>query len=554
MIEERMSMDDVVRHVEQSHQGERIVTGCIIEVNKDKGTVLVDIGFKSEGIIPLHEFNEVEIKAGDEVEVFVVRKNYDSQPILSYRRAQQEQNLVNIEAAFKDELVIDAMLEKKVKGGLIVDIGGVKAFMPASLVGYPMVKNLDSVIGTTVPCKIIDFDRREKNIVVSWRKAVEEDVRRKREELFDQLYPGKIIKGKVTGIKSFGAFVDLGGLDGLLHISELSWGHIDNVEDVVKIGDEVEIKVKSFNPNSNKIALSLKETKPHPWENIAEKFKVGADVEGKITGATTYGAFIELEPGVEGLVRSEELSWTKEVKHAGDILKTGEPVQVKILEIDEENKKIALSVKQTQPNPWDEVSKNYQVSNVIEGEITHLADFGAFLMLPEGVEGLIHISDISWEKNVKHPSEAINVGDKVSAKILSIDADKQKIALGMKQLEENPYDKYPVGKIIECPVSVVQRSGAQIKLDENLEAYLHVSNYSADKIDDLRDFIKEGDMIKCKIVKSNPEKNSIEVSINALLRDEEKAEIKKYSESSDTGTTLKDLLGDKLKGLKEDTE
>jgi small subunit ribosomal protein S1 len=450
--------------------------------------------------------------------------------------------------------VLDAKLEKKVKGGLIVDISGVKAFMPASLVGYPMVKNLDTVIGKTVPCKIIDFDRNEKNIVVSWRKAIEEDVRRKREELFDQLYPGKIITGRVTGIKSFGAFIDLGGIDGLLHISELSWGHVDRVEDVVKVGDEIEIKIKSFNPNSNKIALSLRETKPHPWENITEKYQLGSIVKGKVTGITMYGAFVELEPGVEGLVRLEELSWIKDIKHPSDMLNVQQEIEIKVLEIDEENKKISLSLKQVQPNPWEEVAKNYQVGNVLEGEITHITDFGAFLMLKEGVEGLIHISDISWEKSVKNISDVFKVGDKVSVKILAIDTDKQKVSLGVKQLQDNPYDAFPVGTLTEGVIKAVQKSGAHLELINGLEAYLHVSNFSEERTEDLRDELKEGDKVECKIIKNNSEKKHIEVTLKDIhVKPEEKTET--YSDTpSESGATLKDLLGDKLKGLTEDIQ
>jgi small subunit ribosomal protein S1 len=549
MVEEKFSMEDVVRHVENAQQNKRVVAGQIIDIDEGKGTVLLDVGLKSEGTVPIHEFDGKEIKVGDEVEVFIIKSSIDTPPILSYKRAQQEQYMVNIEKAFEDDLVIDAKLEKKVKGGLIVDISGVKAFMPASLVGYPMVKNLDTVIGQTVPCKIIDFDKREKNIVVSWKKAIEEDVRRKREEIFEQLYPGKIMKGTVTGIKTFGAFISLGGIDGLLHISELSWGHVDNVEDVVKVGDEIEVKVKSFNPNSNKIALSLKETKPHPWDGIQEKFEIGSVIGGAVTGTTAYGAFVELEPGVEGLVRVEEFSWVKDVKHAGDILKKGDKVEVKVMEIEEEEKKIALSIRQVMPNPWEEVAKKYQVGNVIEGEITHIAEFGGFVMLEEGVEGLIHISDISWDKNIKHPSDALKVGDKVKSEILSIDPDKQKISLGLKQLEKNPYDEYPVGKIVELEVTTVQKSGARLKLDEELEAYLHVSNFSSDRVEDLREKLKEGETVKCKVVKNNPDKRSIEVSINALAYDQGKEELKKYTEITDSGATLKDILGDKLNGL-----
>ncbi|MFW6173073.1 MAG: 30S ribosomal protein S1 [Elusimicrobiota bacterium] len=556
MVKEKLSMEDVVKHVEnvQQEHANRIVTGEIINIDKDNGTVLVDIGHKSEGIISLDEFEDEEIKAGDKVEVFIVKKStsFEHPPILSHKRAKLEHQWEKLEDAFENELVIDAKLEKRVKGGIIARINGISAFMPASLVGYPMVKNLESVMGKTVPCKIIEFDRSKKNLVISWRKAIEEDVRRKREELFEQLYPGKIVKGKVSGIKSFGAFINLGGVDGLLHISELSWGHVDKVEDVLKVGQEVEVKVKNFNPNNNKISLSLKETKPHPWEGIEEKYKPGDIVEGKVTGLTNYGAFIELEPGVEGLVKTEEISWTEDTKHAGDALEVDKKINVKILDLDQEEQKIGLSIKQTEPNPWEEVAQNHQKGTIIEGEITHLTDFGAFVMLDEGVEGLIHKSDISWKKEIDHPSEALKVGQKVKAKILNIEPDKQKVSLGLKQLEENPYDKFPVGKKVKAKVKTVQRSGAYLEMDKDIEGYLHISNYSKERIDDLRDHLKKDQTIECKITKNNPAKKYIEVSVKGLIEDKEKKEMKKYMDSKESGATIYDLIGDKLNGLTEE--
>ncbi|MBN2406127.1 MAG: 30S ribosomal protein S1 [Elusimicrobia bacterium] len=552
MTDKKLSMEDVVRQMEDIQQ-ERMVIGRVIEVDRKNNNVLVDIGYKSEGVIPLHEFKDEEIKVGDEVEVFIVKKSmsYEYPPVLSHKRAQVEHRLDEIEKAFTDNLVIDAKLEKKVKGGLIVDIGDIKAFMPASLVGYPMVKNLDSVIDKTVPSKIIEFDRKNKNIIVSWRKAIEEDVRRKREELYEQLYPGKTIKGRVSGIKTFGAFIDLGGIDGLLHISELSWGHVDKVEDIVKVGDEIEVKIKSFNPKSNKISLSLKETQPHPWENIESEFKPGDVIDGKVTGVTSYGAFVELKPGVEGLIKTEEISWTENVKHPGDKLAVNDAVKIKIIEIDLENKKIALSLKQVLPNPWEEVDRNYQVGNIIEGKITHTTDFGAFVMLNEGVEGLIHVSDMTWDKEVEHPSEFVQVGDTVKVKILSIEPDKQKLSLGLKQLEDNPYNDYPAGSTVKCYVKTVQRSGAYVEMENGLEGYMHISNFSRERTEDLREKLKEGDVIEhCRVIKNNPSKKVLEVSIKDYEIDMEHREMKKYMDPSESsGATLRDLIGDKLKGL-----
>jgi len=558
MAEEKISMEDVVKQVEeaQQEQSNRVVNGTVIDIDTGGGTALVDIGYKSEGIVSLDEFEGEDIKIGDEVEVFIVKKsrNYEHPPVLSHKRARMEHRWETLYKAYEDELVIDAIIEKRVRGGVIVDISGIKGFMPASLVGYPMVKNLDSVIDKSVPCKIIEFDRDKRNIVVSWRKAIEEDVRQKREELFEQLYPGKVVKGEVSGIKSFGAFVDLGGVDGLLHISELSWGHVNKVEDVLEPGQEVEVSIKSFNPNSNRIALSLKDNQPHPWEDIDEKYKPGDELEGRVTGVTNYGCFVELEPGVEGLVRTEELSWVDDIKNAADAVKTDEKLKVRILEVDPEAQRIALSVRQTQPNPWKEVEKNYQEGNVLEGEVTHLTDFGAFVMLPEGVEGLVHISDISWNRDISHPSDALNVGDTLKVKVLGIDSDKQKISLGLKQMEENPYQEYPVGATVEAEAGKVSRSGAYLELPNGLEAYLHVSNYSRDRTEDLRDQLDQGDKVECRVIKNNPDKKYIEVSIKDLQAEEEKQEMKKYMDSSGSGSTLYDLIGDKLDGLTQDKD
>ncbi len=555
MVEEKFSMEDVVKHMESCQHifMGKVVEGEVIEVDKKNGYALIDIGLKSEGIITLDEFDGKEIKIGDKYEVCIVKKNSDDQPpILSHKKAKAEHKWDDLDKAHKDELVIDIKIGKRIKGGLIVDIDGIKGFMPASLAGYPMVKNLDAVMDKIVPCKIIEFDRAGRNVVVSWRKAIEEDVKRKREVLFEQLYPGKSIKGKVTGIKTFGAFIDLGSVDGLLHISELSWGHVNKVEDIVKIGDEIKVKIKSFNPNSNKISLSLKDTLPHPWENISEKYEVGNIVDGKVTGVTSYGGFIELEPGIEGLLRSEELSWTKEVKHAGHFLKVADKIKVKILELDKEKERISLSLRKVSPNPWDEVSKNYQKGNIIEGKITHIADFGAFMMLKEGVEGLIHISDMSWDKEVKS-SDLFKVGDTLKVKILNIEADKQKISLGLKQIENNPYSDYPKGSEVEGEVIIVELNGAYLKLQNSLQAYLHISNYSKKRVDNLQDHLKEGDVLKCKVIKNNPSKKYIELSVKSYNADKEKADIEKYSKSSEpTGATLYDLIGDKLDGLTEE--
>ncbi|MGM0567814.1 MAG: 30S ribosomal protein S1 [Elusimicrobiota bacterium] len=557
MAEEKLSMEDVVRHVEETTGQGRIVNGKIIDIDEERETVLVDTGQKAEGVLNLSEFEDEEIKVGDEVEVYIIKQSpdYEHPPVLSHKKAKFEKKFEEMEQAYKEKLVLDAVLERKIKGGMIADISGVKAFMPASLIGYPMVKDLDSVVGKTVPCRIIDFDRRKKNIVVSWKKAIEEDVRRKREELFEQLYPGKTVTGRVSGIKSFGAFVDIGGIDGLLHISELSWGHVNKVENVLEVGEEIEVKVKNFNPSSNRISLSLKDTMPHPWENIEDKYSDGDIVKGKITGVTSYGAFVEIEPGVEGLVRTEEISWTENIKHPQAVLSNGDTIEVKILNVDRENEKMALSIRKTRPNPWEEVAEKYQAGNTLEGEVSHITDFGAFVMVEKGVEGLIHISDITWEKEIKHPGEVLEVGQKVKAKVLGIDADKQKVSLGLKQLEENPYNDYPKGSNVEATVTEVQKGGAYLKLENGLEAYLHISNYDPERTDDLREHLDEGDTVKARVVKNNPEKKYIEVSRKDMLRSKEKKNMEKYMDSSSgRGATLKDLIGDKLKGLTEKDE
>ncbi len=556
MVKESLSMEEVVSQVEDLQQ-DRIITGTIMEIEEDNDRVLVDIGSKSEGMVKLSEFEDKEIKVGDKLEVYIIKKprHFEHPIILSNKRAKEEHKLRDMEKAYEDDLVIDADIKKRVKGGLIVSLDGVSAFMPASLAGYPMVKNLDSIIGDRVPCRIIEYDRGKRNIVVSWRKAIEEDVRRKREELFGQLYPGKLIKGTVSGIKSFGAFIDIGGIDGLLHISEISWGHVDKVENVLEVGEELEVKVKSFEPKSNRVALSLKETKPHPWENIEEEFSAGEEVEGKVTGITSYGAFINVKEGVDGLARLEELSWTDNLNHGGDLFAKGDKVKVKIMNIEPEAQRMALSVKQSEPNPWEEVKKNYSKGSVVEGKVSHITNFGAFIMLDEGVEGLLHISDMTWDKVVQHPSEIVSVGDEIKLKVLGMDVDKQKISLGLKHLEDNPYNDYPEGSVFEGKVIKVQHSGAQLEMENGLEAYLHISKFSKDRIEDLREKLEEGEKIEAKVIKNNPRKKELEVSVKDLIVSREKEEMEKYiDDGKKSSGTIGDIVGDKLNGLSGEDE
>jgi small subunit ribosomal protein S1 len=551
-------MEELLNDIDKIKEG-KIVTGRVVQI-KDE-SLLVDVGLKTEGVLKKVEVTtpsgKLKVKVGEEIEVFLEkREDAFGRPIISFSKAEMVKTWDRIYDAYTTQKEILGKIVKRVKGGMMVDLGGpvsipeegkglVEAFMPASQVGYPPVKNLDSVIGQVVPLRIIEF-KPKKNIVVSWRLVIEDGVKKKREELLNKIKVGDILKGSVKNITKFGAFIDLGGIDGLLHIGDISWGRIRKVEDALKVGEQLDVKVLAFNREKELISLGLKQLEPHPWENIREKYPPGSTPTGKVTGILPYGAFVELEPGIEGLIHVSEMSWTEKIKHPREVLKAGDTVKVRVLNIDEKNRKLSLGLKQIQPNPWAQAKEKYPPGTRLTGTITHLAPFGAFLKLEEGIEGMIHVSDISWTKKLKHPGQVLKVGDQVEAVVLDIDVEAEKISLGLKQKSKNPYEKYLVGSNVQGKVVHVTNFGAFVELEPGIEGLIHISQVAKERVKDIKNVLKLGDRVWAKIIKVDPQQMIIDLSIKEYIKAQERAEIEKYIEQEIPGPTIGEIISEKL--------
>lgn len=497
------NQEDIARLYEETFQNVKpgsIVKGKVIQM--DDKHVLIDIGYKSEGAVQLSEFSQ-PVNVGDEVDVVLEQlENDDGTVILSKQRADQLANWEKLVAKQKEGEPIEGKVLRRVKGGFIVDIG-VDAFLPASQVSLRQ----QQIIGQVVQLKIIKMTEAKKNIVVSQRAAIEAERDRGRAELLSGLEKGQTRKGKVKNITDFGAFIDLGGIDGLLHITDISWGRISHPSEVLAVGDEIEILILGFDLERGRISLGLKQKTANPWLQAAEKYPVDSKNTGRVVNITDYGAFVELEKGIEGLVHISEMSWIKRLSHPSEVVAIGDMVEVVTLNVDPEKEKIALGMKQVEPNPWDIVKEKYPIGSMVKGKIRNITDYGAFLELEKGIDGLIHISDISWS-NIKHPSEALKKGDKVEAIVLEIDPDNKRISLGLKQLKEDPWDKveekYHAGNEIKGKITKVVSFGAFVELEEGIEGLLHVS-----RIEKGGKEISEGDILDVRVVNVEPERRKI---------------------------------------------
>ncbi len=496
-------------------QGE-IVKGKIIHIGQKE--VVVDIGFKSEGMISLGEFPQgEELKIGAEIEVLIEKlEDEDGMVVLSRNKAERVMGWERVINNYKEGDVISGKGLRKVKGGLMVNIG-VEAFLPASQSTLKPPIDLNALIGKDLDYKIIKINKSRKNIVVSRKEVLAQETERKRHELLDTLTKGQTIKGKVKNITDFGAFINLGSIDGLLHITDMSWGRISHPSEILAVGDEVEVVVLDFNKESMKVSLGLKQKEPNPWESIDKKYPVGSKVKGKVVNIVPYGAFIELEKGVEALVHISELSWTKRVSHPSEILAMGDIVEAVVLSIDKQQQKTSLGIKQIEPNPWLEVATKYSVGSKVKGKIKNLTDYGAFVELDENIDGLVHISDISWTKKIGHPSEVLKKGEKIEAVVLSVDQENMKIALGLKQLTEDSWpqlvDKFSVNAEIDGTVTKITNFGLFVKIDEELEGLVHISEIPGDSKTPLEGRYKVGDNIKAKIIKVDNEQRKIGLSL-----------------------------------------
>ncbi|MFW5500171.1 MULTISPECIES: 30S ribosomal protein S1 [unclassified Maridesulfovibrio] len=531
-----------------------IVSGEVVKVDKD--FVLIDVNFKSEGQIAVSEFldadGEVTVAVGDKVDVFVANKNENEGTIhLSRDKAKRMQLFDKLEEVQEKEGVVEGRIIRRIKGGYTVDLGGVEAFLPGSHVDLRPVPDMDALVDQTYEFKILKINRRRSNVIVSRRVLLEEQRNEMRSQLLETLEEEQTVKGKVKNITEYGVFIDLGGLDGLLHITDMSWKRIKHPKEMVALGDELELKVLNFDKEGQKVSLGLKQLVPDPWEDISGKYPEGAKYTGKVTNLADYGAFVELEAGVEGLVHISEMSWTRKLRHPSQMVRVGDEVDVVVLGVDPDKKRISLGMKQVKPNPWDVVAEKFPEGTILEGQIKNITEFGVFIGIEDGIDGLIHVSDISWTRKVRHPSEVYAVGDSVQAKVLTVDKENEKFTLGVKQLSEDPWSqvptKYPVGCTLEGLVTNITDFGLFVEVEEGIEGLVHVSEISHKKIKNPSEMFKEGVTIQAKVIHVSADERRLGLSIKQLKEDTEKRQPKEFrSGPADSGNTLGELLKQKL--------
>ncbi|MEG2172241.1 MAG: 30S ribosomal protein S1 [Desulfovibrionaceae bacterium] len=531
-----------------------IVKGEIVRVDDDN--VLVDVSFKSEGQIPAHEFRDpagnMVVKVGDRVDVFVVRKNEMEGTItLSFEKAKRMQLFDQLEDVQEKSSVIKGHIVRRIKGGYTVDIGGVEAFLPGSHVDLRPVPDMDALVNQEYEFRVLKINRRRSNVIVSRRVLLEEERDSKRQDLLRTLEEGQIVSGKAKNITEYGVFVDLGGLDGLLHITDMSWKRIRHPKEMITMGQDLELKVLSFDKENHKVSLGLKQLVPDPWQDITARFPEGAKSQGKVTNLVDYGAFVELESGVEGLVHISEMSWTRKLRHPSQMVRVGDEVEVIILGVDGDKKRISLGMKQVKPNPWELVAEKYPEGTVLEGVIKNITEFGMFIGIEDGIDGLIHVSDISWTKKIRHPNELFKVGDVVQAKVITVDQESEKFTLGIKQLVDDPWGHvpttYPVGCTVKGIVTNITDFGLFVEVEEGIEGLVHVSELSNKKIKSPAEIYKENEEIQAKVIHVSAEERRLGLSIKQLKEEEERKKPKEFrTGSTEAGQNLGDLLKQKM--------
>jgi small subunit ribosomal protein S1 len=532
-----------------------VVKGRVVGVTSTH--VLIDVGYKSEGQIPIHEFTDregnVTVKVGDDVDVYFDSSESEGGGIvLSRQRAENLKIWEDLEKAFNEGLGVEGQIVGKVKGGFKVDVG-VPGFLPGSHVDIRPNRNLDRFVGTKDRFAILKFNRARGNVVVSRRALLEQERDSLKQEILKILEEGVILEGTVKNITGYGAFVDLGGIDGILHISDMSWGRINHPSEIVQVGEKVKVVVLKFDAEKERISLGMKQLNPDPWHTVAEKYPVGSRVQGKVISLMDYGAFVELESGIEGLIHISEMSWTRKVAHPSKILAVGQQVEIVVLNVDPGHRRISLGLKQIMANPWEAAKEQYPVGTVVSGPVRNITDFGIFVGIEEGIDGLVHISDLHWTKKIKHPSELYKKGDIVEAKVLGVNVENERFSLGIKQLAPDPWkvvaDRYPVGSKIKGQVTSVPDFGVFVRIEEGVEGLIHVSQLSSERVDKPSSLFKVGDEVEAEVVSIDPADRKIGLSVRALRRTEERQEMESYLKREKEGGrfSFESLLGDELR-------
>ena len=532
-----------------------IVKGSVVQITKDYA--VVDIGYKSEGQVPIQEFGLVDgkpnVKVGDRVDVLLEsRENDTGMVVLSKEKADKMRIWDEISAACERDELVEGTIVGRVKGGLSVDIG-VKAFLPGSQVDLRPIRNLDKLIGEKYKFKVIKFNKKRGNIVLSRRVLLEKEREELKKDTLQKLKEGAILTGIVKNLTDYGAFIDLGGIDGLLHITDMSWGRVGHPSEMLNVGDEMRVIVLKFDPATERVSLGLKQIQEDPWAHAAEKYPPGTRVNGKVVSLTDYGAFIEMEPGVEGLVHISEMSWTKRVKHPSKVMAIGDQVQAVVLDVDGKAKRISLGMKQIEPNPWTLLEEQYPIGSVIRGQVRNVTDFGIFVGVQEGIDGLVHVSDISWTQRIKHPGDLFKKGDEVEAVVLNIDVENERFSLGIKQLHPDPWtelpNKYPIGSRVKGKVTKVADFGAFVEIEPGIEGLVHVSELRDERVENPRDVVKEGDELDVKVIDMDPHERKVALSVKAALHEGD--DYREYMRNQGSGrASLGEVFGEKLGGRK----
>ena len=519
-----LTMEEALKQSTVRFAEEEIVTGKVIEIRQKE--VLVDIGYKSEGSISTNEFDADEPpKVGDEVDVLIERlENRDGMVELSHERAEFKRNWDKINSICQEGGRIKGKIKQAVRGGLIVNIG-VEAFLPSSQVDVIPIKDFDALVGQTHEFKIVKINEERQNIVLSRRELIEEERSKARAEILETMTPGDVRKGVVKNITDFGAFIDLNGLDGLLHITDMSWGRINHPSEMVNVGDDIEVVVLDINKEKERVSLGLKQKTQNPWELIESKYPMGTRIKGKVVNLVSYGAFVELEPGVEGLVHVTELSWTKRITKPSEVLTAGEEVEAEVLGVNKDEQKISLGIRQLESNPWDTAEQKYTPGTTVKGSVRNLTSYGAFVELEEGLDGMVHVSDLSWTRKINHPSEILEKGDEIEAKVLEVDRENQRISIGVKQLDEDPWEKidelYTIGREVTGKVTKLASFGAFVGLEHDMDGLVHISQVSEDRVEKIKDHLKVGDEVTARVIKVDKSDRRIGLSIKAANYDED---------------------------------